>query len=158
MRRAITGFHRDAEEHWVAELSCGHGQHVRHDPPLSERPWVLSEAGRAGRIGETLDCRRCDARELPADFAPYKETPLFDAESLPAALQARHETRAGVWALIQVAEGRVRYRIHAPFDSEEELAPGTPGVVLPEVPHQLELLGPVALRVEFWRRRPEPGA
>jgi hypothetical protein len=35
--RSIVGFHRDDESHWVAELDCGHDQHVRHDPPMVER-------------------------------------------------------------------------------------------------------------------------
>jgi hypothetical protein len=30
----ITGFHQDEEANWVAELSCGHQQHVRHRPPF----------------------------------------------------------------------------------------------------------------------------
>ena len=33
MERQVTGFHQDEEGHWVAELECGHNQHVRHDPP-----------------------------------------------------------------------------------------------------------------------------
>ncbi len=57
--RAIVGFRQDDELHWVAELSCGHGQHVRHDPPLVTRPWVLTEAGRTGRLGVELPCLRC---------------------------------------------------------------------------------------------------
>jgi len=44
----------------VAELDCGHGQHVRHDPPWSLRPWTLTEEGRTGRLGTELDCARCD--------------------------------------------------------------------------------------------------
>ena len=30
MQRKITGFHLDEEGYWVAELECGHNQHVRH--------------------------------------------------------------------------------------------------------------------------------
>jgi uncharacterized protein DUF3565 len=33
MQRRIVGYHQDDERHWVAELECGHAQHVRHDPP-----------------------------------------------------------------------------------------------------------------------------
>jgi hypothetical protein len=33
MKRAVIGFDKDEEGHWVAKLECGHGQHVRHDPP-----------------------------------------------------------------------------------------------------------------------------
>ena len=57
--RAITGYHQDDEGHWVAELECGHGQHVRHDPPWQQRPWTLTAEGRAERIGTRLGCMRC---------------------------------------------------------------------------------------------------
>src|SRR6185312_9250223 len=40
VQRKITGYHRDDEQHWVAELDCGHNQHVRHNPPWVSRPWV----------------------------------------------------------------------------------------------------------------------
>jgi hypothetical protein len=53
---AITGFHRDAEGHWVAELECGHSQHVRHTPPWQVRPWVQTAEGRAGYLGTDLRC------------------------------------------------------------------------------------------------------
>ena len=62
MQRAITGFHRDDEGDWVAELECGHTQHVRHDPPWQVRPWVLEPEGRAGRLGSMLSCALCEAR------------------------------------------------------------------------------------------------
>ena len=60
MKQKITDFEKDDEDHWRAILACGHRQHVRHDPPLTTRPWVLTEEGRASRIGLELDCKRCD--------------------------------------------------------------------------------------------------
>jgi hypothetical protein len=66
MKQVIVGYHRDEEDHWVAELACGHNQHVRHDPPLVSRPWVNSAAGRESRLGYTLNCKKCDL-DLPAD-------------------------------------------------------------------------------------------
>ena len=57
--RAVIGFHQDEEEHWVAELACGHGQHMRHDPPWQNRPWVTDVEGRAAFIGTTVFCVRC---------------------------------------------------------------------------------------------------
>jgi 8-oxo-dGTP pyrophosphatase MutT (NUDIX family) len=57
--RRIVGFHQDAEGHWVAELECGHGQHVRHQPPWQQRPWVVTAEGRAGYLGVELPCVRC---------------------------------------------------------------------------------------------------
>lgn len=68
-RRRITGFHQDQESHWVAQLECGHNQHVRHDPPWFNRPWVVTEEGRAGTLGRTLDCKKCDAG-APPDARP----------------------------------------------------------------------------------------
>jgi hypothetical protein len=33
LKQKIIGFHRDDDEDWVADLECGHQQHVRHKPP-----------------------------------------------------------------------------------------------------------------------------
>lgn len=68
MKRRITGFYEDVEGYFIAMLECGHEQHVRHKPPLVERPWVLTEAGRQSRIGFELNCRECDREENIVDF------------------------------------------------------------------------------------------
>lgn len=65
MKAAIAAYHKDDEDHWVAELNCGHYQHVRHDPPWTNRPWVVNEAGRQGMLGFCLDCKKCDQGVLP---------------------------------------------------------------------------------------------
>lgn len=57
--RRITGFHQDQESHWVAELECGHGQHVRHDPPWQNRPWVTTPHGRSRFLGTEVRCVKC---------------------------------------------------------------------------------------------------
>jgi hypothetical protein len=67
MKRAITGYDQDDEGAWRAKLECGHYQHVRHDPPLRVREWVLTTAGRDSRIGQELECRKCD-KGNPSDF------------------------------------------------------------------------------------------
>ncbi|HEY4394364.1 MAG TPA: DUF3565 domain-containing protein [Polyangia bacterium] len=61
----ITGFHQDADGDWVAELGCGHNQHVRHRPPWQRRPWVTTPEGRAARIGQPIECPLCEARVEP---------------------------------------------------------------------------------------------
>ena len=63
MNQPITGFHQDDHGHWVAELDCGHGQHVRHDPPWQNRPWVLTEEGQRRFLGVVLNCVLCDAAQ-----------------------------------------------------------------------------------------------
>jgi hypothetical protein len=57
--RSIVGFHQDDEGHWVAELECGHSQHMRHDPPWQDRSWVLTDEGRARFVGVLVECRLC---------------------------------------------------------------------------------------------------
>ncbi|HYW93925.1 MAG TPA: DUF3565 domain-containing protein [Gammaproteobacteria bacterium] len=63
MKQRIVGFHQDDRNHWVAELECGHTQHVRHNPPWVNRPWVLREETRRARIGRELNCKACDAAQ-----------------------------------------------------------------------------------------------
>lgn len=60
MKQEIAGYHKDEENHWVAELVCGHFQHVRHDPPWVSRPWVITEQGRQNMLGFELNCKKCD--------------------------------------------------------------------------------------------------
>jgi Protein of unknown function (DUF3565) len=60
VKRKIVGFHQDERLDWVADLECGHGQHVRHDPPWMVRPWVVTAEGREGFLGVELNCKRCD--------------------------------------------------------------------------------------------------
>ena len=60
MKKQIIGFHQDPEHHWVAELECGHNQHVRHNPPWTNRSWVMTEEGRTRTLGHLLKCKKCD--------------------------------------------------------------------------------------------------
>lgn len=84
---------------------------------------------------------------------PYKSTPVFDQDSLPAALRREHRTKAGVWGIIRVLEGRVRYLVLDP-ESETILDPDHPGRVLPDQPHRVEPLGAMQMRVEFYDQDP----
>lgn len=56
-----------------------------------------------------------------------------------------------------MVEGRLLYRILAPRE-ERVLSPGTPGVVAPEQPHEVEPLGKVRFYVEFHAARPQGGS
>lgn len=61
MNRRMLSFLQDEAGDWIAELDCGHRRHVRHRPPLAERPWVLSQAGRQARLGTLIECLYCRA-------------------------------------------------------------------------------------------------
>ena len=88
-----------------------------------------------------------------AEPRPYRSTPLFDQDSLPAALRARHNTKAGVWGVIRVLEGQLRLTYLDP-PSELLLDPDTPGLVLPEQPHFVTPVGRMQMQVDFYDQQP----
>jgi tellurite methyltransferase len=148
MDTTITGFHADAVGDWVAELACGHRQHVRHQPPWQLRPWVTTAEGREGKIGASIECSRCDAIVLPQGAREYYRTATFTEETLPAKLREDHRTKAGTWARIVVSEGRAEFRSRGHVFVLEA---NDVGIVEPEIPHLVTPLGVVRLHVEFWR-------
>lgn len=157
MQRAIDGFHQDEANDWVAELRCGHGQHVRHRPPFWIRPWVLTNEGRNAKLGAELPCVHCDQFELPDGYVPYKRTREFDEVSIPDSLRKDHSTKPGVWGVIHVLAGRLRYVVEAPLACERILDPDVLGIVVPEVLHRVVPVGEVRFFVEF-RSRSQPAA
>jgi tellurite resistance-related uncharacterized protein len=148
MRTMIRGFHQDTASDWVAELSCGHTQHMRHRPPWENRAWVLDDAERASRIGAEIECPLCDMPALPANAREYKRTATFTEQTVPKGLLADHRTREGTWARIVVTSGELGYSFGDPRRSFV-LTPKRSGIVLPQVAHQVELRGPVEFHVEF---------
>jgi tellurite resistance-related uncharacterized protein len=76
---------------------------------------------------------------------------VFDAATLPAALRQDHSTKAGVWGVIRVLEGRLRL---IDEDGCTELTPDRPGLILPERKHRVEPLGPMRMQVEFYAAPP----
>ncbi|XJV40401.1 DUF3565 domain-containing protein [Pseudomonas asplenii] len=64
----ILGFHPDEDGHWVVELSCGHTQHLRHQPPWQSRAWVLELAQRSARIGQPFECGWCAQGSVSANL------------------------------------------------------------------------------------------
>ena len=90
----------------------------------------------------------------PPVAMPYKRTPVFDEHTLPAGLRKEHRTKPGVWGVIRVLEGRVRYEVLAPA-SVMILDADHPGLVAPDVPHAIEPLCPMRMYVEFYNQAPE---
>lgn len=151
MERIIVGFHQDEEQHWVAELSCGHNQHTRHNPPLIERNWVLSEEGRQAHLGTVLNCVRCDEREIPDLAQAIRTTDVFSEATMPEAMRRSHCSGAGIWGRISVISGSLRYYVFEPYDEEQQVDAGQAAIIIPEVAHRLEPNGPVEFRVEFFK-------
>ncbi|MGQ7817445.1 DUF3565 domain-containing protein [Metapseudomonas furukawaii] len=65
-RPRIVGYRQDEDGHWVAVLSCGHTQHLRHQPPWQSRPWVLDPERRAALLETPFPCGWC-AQGLPPE-------------------------------------------------------------------------------------------
>ena len=85
---------------------------------------------------------------------PYRSTPVFDQNTLPAALRARHSTKAGVWGVIRVLEGELRLTYLEP-ESSVLLTPETSGQVLPQQPHFVTPQGPMRMQVDFHDSPPD---
>jgi tellurite resistance-related uncharacterized protein len=86
---------------------------------------------------------------------PYRTTPVFDEHSLPAALRQDHSTKAGVWGIIRVLEGRLRLSEAA---GSLVLSPHRPGLIHPEREHRVEPIGRMRMQVEFYDEQPLTGA
>ena len=149
VRRTVEGFHRDGAGEWVAELSCLHGQHVRHRPPFQERPWVLSRAGRAERVGGELDCPRCDRAELPEGLTVVRTAGPFDDATLPDGLRRAHRVAEGTWGRLRVSHGSVRFSLEMSPPVERLAGSGDEQPIPPGVPHALSVGGPVVLAIDF---------
>lgn len=155
MRRLISGFHQDDDGEWVAELSCLHGQHVRHRPPFQDRPWVTSEAGRLGRLGADVECPLCDRAELPGSLRVSRTVGPFDATTLPAGLRKAHRVADGVWGRLRVVEGSAGLRMETDPPIDVVLVSGDSQAIPPGVPHAVSVDGPVSLVVDFLVAEPD---
>ncbi|HEV2368364.1 MAG TPA: DUF3565 domain-containing protein [Acidimicrobiales bacterium] len=148
----MEGFHSDDVGDWVAELSCGHNQHVRHDPPFRERPWVVTAEGRETKVGSNIDCPLCDRAELPDGLVLVRRAGPFDEHSLPAGLRREHLVARGTWGVLEVHTGAVGLALPAERP-QRILSAGQTQTIPPEVPHSLVLRGPVVLTIDFLARR-----
>lgn len=119
-------------------------------PGFTAHPLTIHAANQMIHLLE----RASEFRELPPAAKPYRRTSVFTENTLPAGLRREHRTKPGVWGVIRVLDGRLRYRVLDPL-SEVILEPGHPGLVLPDQPHLVEPLGPVRLQVEFYRQVPD---
>jgi len=88
---------------------------------------------------------------LPPGLTCYKRIAQFTRATVPAGLLAEHKTKMGVWGLLRVTGGRVRYCIDHPRSSVD-IAAGDAAVIEPQVLHHVELLdSDSSFLVEFYR-------
>ena len=84
---------------------------------------------------------------------PYRSTPEFDETSLPAGLRRTHRTMDGVWGVIRVTEGSIRYDLEDGSDPIL-LTPDRSGLIRPQQPHHVEPVGSFRMQVDFYNAKP----
>jgi tellurite resistance-related uncharacterized protein len=99
--------------------------------------------------------------ELPDGLELVRTTGEFDETSVPGGLLSAHRIASGVWgrlvvrsgALVVVVEDDPARAAGAPPDREERrtVGGGESVVIPPGLVHHVEMVGPVAFRIEFHR-------
>lgn len=89
---------------------------------------------------------------LPLGLIRYTTTPQFTRQTVPASLLSAHKLKEGVWGLLRVTSGRIRYCLDRSPSISEVVATGKAAVIEPEVLHHVELLDcDSSFFVEFYR-------
>ena len=158
MERAIVDYHLDDLGEWVAHLTCGHRQHIRHQPPFRERPWILDPAGRTAHLGTVLNCPLCDGAESPEGLAPLRTTSSWDDQTVPAGLQRGHRLPEGTWGRLVVESGAVRFCAPGLDLGDQEtitlVEPTTPQWIPPGAVHHVEPVGHSRFHLELFEVPP----
>lgn len=150
MRRTIVGFVVDDAGDWIAELSCGHGQHVHHRPPFYDRPWVLESESRQEKVGTYLMCPRCDRCELPERAHFVKKSILWDEVTIPAAFKRPHHLGEGMWGVIRVDQGELSLTMRGEVAVNTVVGSGSSHGVPPGLDHSIDVLGPVRFSLDYF--------
>lgn len=93
---------------------------------------------------------------LPVGAKPYKQTKTFTVDTIPGALKNDHRTAEGVWGLVHVCKGELKYVV-APdeYSSSEQtfiLDETCCGLIEPMALHRIEASSDdVQCYVEFWK-------
>ena len=144
----IAAFRQDADRDWIADLACGHSQHVRHRPPWQNRPWVESDEERQAKLGAAIECLACEMPQVPVGSRERRRTPSFTEATVPAGLLEAHRTKAGVWARVVIEAGSLEYTLEDPRRTFV-LTPESVGVAPPEMAHHVRPRGPVRFHLVF---------
>ena len=112
--RRITGFPRDEEGHWVAELECGHGQHVRHDPPWQSRPWVTSAVVRVTRPITRVEIVVADTTVRPGQSFRVRVRVVDDRGRLLPDVPVEVRVEGGPYIRVESVTGSTDLTLHEP--------------------------------------------
>ena len=150
MQRTIAAYSLDEEHEWVAHLSCGHNQHVRHRPPFQLREWVVDPQGRSAHIGTPLNCPLCDRAEMPDGLRLIRTSVKWDERTMPRGLRRAHRIAAGTWGRIVIHDGHLRFAAQTEPELRTVLSGGSTQAIPPEVEHEIEPLAEVRFSIDFF--------
>jgi tellurite resistance-related uncharacterized protein len=128
--------------------------YISPKPGFTHHPLTIQASAHMVELADRALHFRGLALSNPPPTPPFKSTPVYDQTTLPGGLRREHRTKPGVWGIIRLLEGRVRYHVLDPV-SETILDPDHPGLVLPDQPHFVEPLGPIRMQIEFYDRIPD---
>ena len=90
------------------------------------------------------------AAAIPTNAKPYKRSAIFTETTVPKGFLRNHSTKDGVWGVIHVVSGSLRFVVPS-TGHEEILTPVRTGIAEPTVTHRVAPQGPVSFYIEFWR-------
>ena len=89
-------------------------------------------------------------QKLPDGVKAYSKIGPFNQDTIPKGLLKTHNTKSGVWALLEVQAGQVRYVITEAEDQGEHILNNDKsGVIAPLHIHHLEIIEDVQFTVTF---------
>ena len=153
MEKKIVGFHVDDLGDWVADLECGHGQHVRHNPPWINRPWVLDEAGRESMLGQVLSCKKCNMPAIPGNAKRVTCSPLFDQQMLQQQCSGPQENASDCWIELVVSQGELVYQRHTDHVEGYVIDPEFSAVIPPGTGYTLIPKGDVQMCFHYYEEQ-----
>jgi tellurite methyltransferase len=82
----------------------------------------------------------------------YRRTAPFRTGSIPESLLRQHDTKPGVWALLEVASGSLDFIEQLEGGERRTNVPaGGRAIIRPGLLHRVAPQGEVEFSVEFWR-------
>ncbi|MBW9117193.1 DUF1971 domain-containing protein [Rhizobium cauense] len=125
---------------------------------LVERETAQMMQAKAARIAARLShaiFKNAIVPDLQKDLRPqpFRSSAEFTEETIPQQLLRLHTLDQDTWGVLRVSRGKIRYREDTTV-AGEEIGQRDSRVIPPGIPHQLEVIGPFSLKIDFYDRNP----
>jgi tellurite methyltransferase len=95
---------------------------------------------------------------IPINNYKYKESPIWDNNSIPEKLLVKHNTKQDVYAKINIIKWELEYTIFSDdlaIKSQEIINSSHPWIISPQQWHKITPLWDVEIFIEFYKTKPE---